>query len=167
MKAARGSLDLILNTIPIEHDYHVYSALLAAGGKQVMLGLNSGLIAGFAVDAMTCGSSRVKGSGIGGIEATQAVIDLCAKNNIRPVVKVVPVEEVNRVYEDLDHANDSGVRYVIDIATLNEDAAARCKAAAPTTTARAIASSTAAIAAPSCQSRRLRKAFAMTIDMVM
>jgi hypothetical protein len=133
MSRARGAraLDLILNTIPIEHDYHVYSALLAAGGKQVMLGLNSGLIAGFAVDAMTCGSSRVKGSGIGGIEATQAVIDLCAKNNIRPVVKVVPVEEVNRVYEDLDHANDSGVRYVIDIATLNDGAAARCAAAAP------------------------------------
>ena len=96
-----------------------------------MLGLNSGLIAGFAVDAMTCGGSRVKGSGIGGIEATQAVIDLCAKHNIRPFVKVVPVEEVNRVYEDLDRANESGVRYVIDIATLNDGAAAKCAAAAP------------------------------------
>ena len=38
---------------------------------------------------------------------------------------------MNRVYEDLDHANDSGVRYVIDIATLNDGAAARCAAAAP------------------------------------
>ena len=130
-RAARA-LDLVLNTIPTEHDYHAYTALLAAGGKQVMLGLNTGLVAGMAVGAITCGRSRVIGSGIGGIEATQAVIDLCAKNNIRPFVKVVPVEEVNRVFEELDRANESGVRFVLDIAgSLNEAAVARCEAAAP------------------------------------
>jgi len=129
-KRARA-LDLVLNTIPSEHDYAPYSALLTPAGKQVMLGLNTGLIAGMAVNSIVCGRSRVVGSGIGGIEATQAVIDMCAKHNIRPDIKVVPVEEINRVYEQLDRANESGVRFVLDIAgSLNEGAAERCKAAA-------------------------------------
>lgn len=101
-----------------------YNSLLAKGGKHIMLGLNSGLIAGvcfmrthtallnfvcsckrarkrhvvmsifalpmnpsrlndcmllvagMAVDGISCGRSRVKGSGIGGIQATQVSVRL-------------------------------------------------------------------------------------------
>lgn len=70
---------------------------MAPTGKQIMLGLNSGLIAGMAVDPLTCGRSRVKGSGIGGIAATQEVVDLCAKHGIVPETKIVGVSEINRV----------------------------------------------------------------------
>lgn len=91
MKAAAGHFDLIMNTIPIEHDFYAYKPLLKPRGKMVMLGLNTGLIAGFAVDAIVCGASKIKGSGIGGIEATQAVIDLCAKHDIKPEIKVSSV----------------------------------------------------------------------------
>ena len=125
------SLDLVLNTIPSEHDYAPFTALLAPGGKQVMLGLNTGLVAGMAVNAIVCGRSRVVGSGIGGIEATQAVIDLCAAHDIKPFIKVIPVEGINRVYEELDRANESGARFVIDIGTLNDDAVKRCANSAP------------------------------------
>ncbi len=59
----------------------------------------------------SCAGSKVKGSGIGGIEATQAVIDLCAQHRIYPEIKVIPVEGINHVYELLDAANDSGERY--------------------------------------------------------
>ena len=102
MAAARAAhaLDLILDTIPVEHDYTVFSALLARKGKLVMLGLGSGLIAGIVVDAMLGGASRVKGSGIGGIEATQAVIDLCDKHHIKPFVKVIRVEDINRAIKE-------------------------------------------------------------------
>ncbi len=126
--ARARALDLVLNTIPSEHDYSPYSALLTPAGKQVMLGLNTGLIAGMAVNAIVCGRSRLVGSGIGGIEATQAVIDMCAKHNIRPDIKIVPVEGINRVYEELERANESGVRFVLDIAgSLNDAAFERCK----------------------------------------
>ena len=134
-KARRArALDLVLNTIPVEHDYSPFTALLSGGGKQVMLGLNTGLIAGFAVNAMCCGRSRVTGSGIGGIEATQAVIDLCDKFDIKPFIKVVPVEKLGSVYEELEKSNESGARYVLDIAgSLNEDAFKRCAETAPPT----------------------------------
>lgn len=132
MKKAAKSFDLILNTIPSEHDYTVYNSLLASRGKQIMLGLNSGLIAGFAVDAITCGSSKVKGSGIGGILATQEVIDLCAKHEIYPEIQVINVNQINSVYEKLDRSNESGERFVIDLAnTLNDNAFDNCNAPPP------------------------------------
>ncbi|KOO22311.1 alcohol dehydrogenase [Chrysochromulina tobinii] len=133
LRARRArALDLVLNTIPSEHDYSPYTALLSGGGRQIMLGLNTGLIAGMVVNGLCCGRSRVAGSGIGGIEATQAVIDLCDKHGIKPFIKVVPVENLNRVYEELEKCNESGARFVLDIAgSLNEDAFKRCAEAAP------------------------------------
>ena len=127
MSAAAGSLDLILNTIPIEHDFNAYNSLLAGGGSQIMLGLNSGLVAGFIVNALCCGNSKVKGSGIGGIESTQQCIDLCAKHNIRPEIKLCPVWELSQIYENLDSSNESGERYVLDLSTLNDAAFEKCK----------------------------------------
>jgi len=40
MKAAAKSFDLVLNTIPSEHDYTLYTNLAASsGGKHIILGL--------------------------------------------------------------------------------------------------------------------------------
>ena len=133
MRAAKGSFDLVLNTIPSEHDYTVYTALVAKGGKHIVLGLNTGLIAGMVAEGVFGSSSRLTGSGIGGIEATQAVIDLCAKHNILPEIVVKPVEDINRIFEKLNAANDTGERYVLDIAgSLDEGAFERMKNVAPT-----------------------------------
>jgi uncharacterized zinc-type alcohol dehydrogenase-like protein len=38
MTSGAGSLDLILNTVPVYHDYMAYRPLLQSAGKQVMLG---------------------------------------------------------------------------------------------------------------------------------
>lgn len=126
MTANAGKFDLVLNTIPSEHDYTVYSRLLTSRGKHVILGLNTALVAGIVTNALIC-NSRIVGSGIGSIESTQAVIDLCAKHSIKPDIKIVSVEEINGVYETLDSKNIGGLRYVIDIATLNESAIEKCK----------------------------------------
>jgi D-arabinose 1-dehydrogenase-like Zn-dependent alcohol dehydrogenase len=132
MAAAAGSLDLVLNTIPSDHDYHAYSKLCARkGGKHVLLGLNNALGAAMMVDGLTFGASRVKMSGIGGIEATQAVVDLCAAHNIKPAVKIIGAHEINGVYEALENGNDSGLRHVLDIGTLNEGAFDACTAPPP------------------------------------
>jgi len=127
-----GAFDLVLNTIPVEHDYTLYSKLVNKKGKQVILGLNTALVAGIIADAVVGKGSRIAGSGIGSIKATQEVIDLCAKHDIKPEIKLIGVHEINRVYEELDNSNASAVRYVIDIAgTLNESAFEKCKDLAP------------------------------------
>lgn len=130
MKDHYGKYDLVLNTIAVEHDYTVYSNLLGRGGKHIILGLNSALVGGFVTNAIVCGS-KIKASGIGSIAATQEVINLCAKNGIKPEIKLIGVEEINNVYEILDSKNIGGLRYVIDIATLNESAFAKCENLAP------------------------------------
>jgi uncharacterized zinc-type alcohol dehydrogenase-like protein len=73
MTGARGSFDLILNTIPSYHDYNAYTTLLKGPGRQVLLGLHKGLAAAMIVNLVTCDRSKVIFSGIGGIRATQEV----------------------------------------------------------------------------------------------
>jgi len=121
MKQFKGQLDLILNTIPVNHPFHVYGSLLAKKGKQVILGLHPGLGGAMVVGLLTCGHSKHIGSGIGSIQCTQEVIDLCHEHNIRPEIEIRPVSDLNEIYSMLDANNDKGIRYVLDIAnTLKE-----------------------------------------------
>lgn len=128
MKAKEGYFDLILNTIPAYHDYLDYNKLLSKKGKQVLIGLHNGTVASLVTGRLTGGLSKFNGSMIGGIPATQEVIDLCAKHNIAPDVKVVHVKELNSIIQQLDTNNDDAARYVLDIEnTLNEAAVEACK----------------------------------------
>jgi len=125
MASAAGQIDLILNTIPSYHDYCQYNSLLSSkpGAKQVLLGLHKGIGAAMVVDKVLCGKSKVGMSAIGGIKNTQEVVDLCAKNDIKPDIKVVPVTELNHVYTLLDSGNKDNLRYVLDLeGTLTQDA---------------------------------------------
>eukprot|EP00656_Telonema_subtile_P003877 TRINITY_DN11755_c0_g1_i1.p1 TRINITY_DN11755_c0_g1~~TRINITY_DN11755_c0_g1_i1.p1 ORF type:complete len:311 (+),score=48.73 TRINITY_DN11755_c0_g1_i1:283-1215(+) len=115
MLAGQGSLDLILNTIPSYHDYCEYNSLLKGCGKQILLGLHKGIGAAMIMDQVRCGSSKVGMSAIGGVANTQEVIDLCAKHNIKPDVKVVPVRDLNQVYTLLDNGGAGNLRYVLDL----------------------------------------------------
>lgn len=115
MKDAEGYLDIILNTIPVGHDWTVYEKLLTNKGKQVLLGLHASLIGAMLASGVTCGRSQVMASGIGGINNTQEVIDLCAKNGIKPDVELKAVEDLTAIYEALDAGNDQGKRFVLDI----------------------------------------------------
>jgi len=118
-----GSLDLIINTIPSNHDYKVYSPLLNGTGKQVLLGLTNAQVAAFGVSSLSFGACRTEMSGIGGIPATQEIINLADKHKIYPNTKICPVSELNRIFEACDSGNDAGIRYVIDIGnTLTESA---------------------------------------------
>ena len=57
-------------------------------------------------------------SGIGGVRATQEVMDLCAKHDIKPDIKVVQPNQLTEVYQMLDARNDGGERFVIDISSM-------------------------------------------------
>jgi len=133
MKENANSLDLILNTIPVYHSYVDFNSLLKRkGGRQVLLGLHKGIAGAMIVNKITGNRSRILHSGIGGIEATQKVMDLCAEHKIYPDIKVIPAHDLNKVYELLDGANDEGLRYVLDIEnTLNEETETKCVADPP------------------------------------
>jgi D-arabinose 1-dehydrogenase-like Zn-dependent alcohol dehydrogenase len=124
MSSAAGTLDVIINTVPSYHDYSVYLPLLSRKsriGRMVMLGLHEGIASGMVLSKVTFGCSRIMSSGIGGIRATQEVINLCDQHNIYPELEVVSCSKVNMVYQQLNDSNDSGKRYVLDISTLTEN----------------------------------------------
>jgi len=134
MNANKHVLDLIINTIPVYHDYCAYNVLLGKEGRQVVLGLHVALAASMILNKVTFNRSRVLHSAIGGIKATQKVIDLCAKHKIYPEIKIVPAEELNSIFQQLDGSNDEGVRYVLDIKnSLNGSTGKKCLAKAPPT----------------------------------
>jgi uncharacterized zinc-type alcohol dehydrogenase-like protein len=117
MRRATRSLDVILSTVPSDHDLMPYLRLLKRDGAYVILGavepltspVHGGLIAGNRIS--------ITGSMIGGIPETQEVLDFCAEHGISADVQVIGVEEINDAYNKLA-AGDPGYRYVIDMATL-------------------------------------------------
>jgi len=131
VKAHAKTLDLILSTVSDIHDATSYLGLLANSGSLVNLGL---VTEPHSVKQLPLIFQRLSfaGSVIGGIANTQEVVDLCAAKGIYPVVEVVPVWDINRVYEMLDCGNDSGVRFVLDLqGTLNPRAFDKCTAPPP------------------------------------
>ena len=127
MRRARGTLDLILNPVPVAHDYLRFQKLLKKRergrprAKQVVLGLHAGLVSGMVARGVRGENSPIVASAIGGIRATQEVMDLCAAHGIVPELEILPVSRLTEIYEALDSGNDSGVRYVLDIAAFAAD----------------------------------------------
>jgi len=117
MRRAGRSLDVILSTVPSDHDVMPYLRLLKRDGAYVVLGamepltspVNGGLLAGNRVS--------LTGSSIGGIPETQDVLDFCAENGIGADIQIVGVDGINEAYDQLA-SGDPGYRFVIDMATL-------------------------------------------------
>lgn len=132
MAAAAGTLDLVLNTVPCRHDTSPYTRLLAAGGKQVLLGISPTFAAALVLSQLSGGRTQVIASAIGSIGRTQEVIDFCSEHKITPDIELFPAHELNGVLQKLDEANETGLRYVMDIVgTLNKGTAALCTAPPP------------------------------------
>ena len=121
MLQATGRFDFILDTIPVGHDVGKYLSLLKVDGALVLVGVieplpsfHSGLLLG--------GRKILSGSGIGGIAETQALLDFCAEKNILPDIEMTSMQAINQAFDRIEKA-DVKYRFVIDMATLAQDAA--------------------------------------------
>lgn len=115
LKAEEGQLDLILNTISVEHEASFYLPLLRHGGTVVELGV---LDIKHHINQMTLLPQRksIAGSLIGGTKATEELLELCAKHKVFPDVKVVEASQLNEIYDTLNLTkNADGTRFVLDI----------------------------------------------------
>jgi len=118
MKEAAGSLDLLLNTIPIPHDINPYVRLMKKDSTIVIVG-NLQNFPDVIPGPLVMNRISISGSLIGGIEETQEVLDLCAKHDITPNIKVVNIDEINNVMKTLEEGNDGDFRHVIDMDSLH------------------------------------------------
>jgi uncharacterized zinc-type alcohol dehydrogenase-like protein len=116
MKKAASSFDLIIDTVPVQHDVNPYMALLDVDGTLVLVG-QLGPLGEVSSLPMVLGRRRLSGSPIGGIAETQEMLDFCAAKNILPDCEMIRMDEINRAYERLVKA-DVRYRFVIDMASL-------------------------------------------------
>lgn len=116
MKAAQGSFDFVLNTIPVGHDVDPYIELLKCDGTMVIVGALEPLTKVNGVPFIFRRRSMA-GSIIGGIPETQEMLDFCGKHNITCDIEKIAMKEVNTAYERI-LKGDVKYRFVIDMATL-------------------------------------------------
>ncbi len=120
-KRLAGKLDLIIDTVSAPHDYNAYLGLLRARGAMVLVGAPPGA-SGLQPFALIMGGKRLAGSLIGGIAETQEMLDHCAKHGIVSDIEVIPIQKINEAYDRV-MKSDVRYRFVIDIASLRNDAA--------------------------------------------
>jgi uncharacterized zinc-type alcohol dehydrogenase-like protein len=117
MASVKGQFDLIIDTVPNVHDVNPYIPTLAINGTLVLVGYLGGLEPLLNTVPMIMGRKSVAGSVIGGIPATQEMLDFCGKHGITSDIEVIKIQDINNAYERL-LKSDVKYWFVIDMASL-------------------------------------------------
>ena len=119
MKALKGSLDFILDTIPVGHDVNPYLQCLKHDGQMVLVGALEKLEP---PNNMLMATQRVgiAGSLIGSLAETQEVLDLCGQHGITAQVEMIDIQDINGAFERM-LGEEIHYRAVIDMASLKKD----------------------------------------------
>ena len=107
-----GTLDLIINTVSVNHDFSPYLASLKIDGTMVLVGVapSPNQVSAF---ALIGGRKKIAGSLIGGIKETQEMLDFCAKKKVYSDIELIQAQQINEAYERTIKS-DVKYRFVID-----------------------------------------------------
>ncbi|MEU0113111.1 NAD(P)-dependent alcohol dehydrogenase [Streptomyces bobili] len=111
-----GSFDLILSTVSAPLDLDAYLALLKTDGAFVNVGAPEEPVA-LNLFSVIGGRKTLAGSGIGGIQETQEMLDFCAEHGFGAEIELISASEINEAYERV-LASDVRYRFVIDTTTI-------------------------------------------------
>ena len=122
LKKARGTVDMLIDTIPYPHDMQLYLKLMATDGTIAMVG-NRIEVPSFKPGPLVFRRVRLAGSLIGGVAQTQNVLDLCAEHGIAPEIRLIRPDQINEAWKRME-AEKVEFRHVIDMAAMepSEDA---------------------------------------------
>ncbi len=118
MKAVSGKFDLIIDTVPYDHDVNPYIAALNVNGTHVLVGFIGKMEEPLFTPPMIMGRRSVAGSVIGGIAETQEMLDFCGEHNIVSEIEIIKMQEINDAYERM-LKSDVRYRFVIDMQSLS------------------------------------------------
>lgn len=115
MKSVKNQFDLIIDTVPYDHDLKPYIPTLALSGTLVLVGY----LGEFSSNSvpMIMGRKSIAGSVIGGIQETQELLDFCGEHNIVSDVEVIDMQNINEAFERMLQS-DVKYRFVIDMKSL-------------------------------------------------
>eukprot|EP00742_Colponemidia_sp_Colp-10_P010588 GILJ01011642.1.p1 GENE.GILJ01011642.1~~GILJ01011642.1.p1 ORF type:complete len:134 (+),score=24.73 GILJ01011642.1:53-403(+) len=116
MKEYADYFDVILDTIPYQHDLTPYIECVGVGGVCVTVGY-MGPTSKIDTSLLIFGRKTLAGSAIGSTKEMEEMLDFSVKHGIIANVERIDIREVNDVYKrmlksDVDH------RYVIDMSTI-------------------------------------------------
>lgn len=116
MMASLNAFDFILDTIPKRHDVNPYLMLLGRNGVLAVVGAID-LLEPVHGGLLIRNNRRLAGSLIGGLPATQELLDFCAEHQLLPQCELIDIRNINEAYTRLQ-ANDVKYRFVIDMASM-------------------------------------------------
>lgn len=119
MKAVQNKFDLIIDTVPYEHDLNAYVNTLNFNGTLVLVGFLGNLEHALSTVPLVLGRKAVAGSLIGGIKETQELLDFCGEHNIVSDIEMIDMQNINEAYERM-LKSDVKYRFVIDMASLKK-----------------------------------------------
>ena len=117
MKAVKGKFDLIIDTVPYDHDINPYISTLNINGTLVLVGYIGKMEEALFTPPMIGGRRSVAGSVIGGIKETQEMLDFCGEKNILPEIEMINMQNINEAYGRM-LKSDVRYRFVIDMQSL-------------------------------------------------
>lgn len=120
MEQAAGSLNYILDTVPVEHDLNPYIACLGVNGVHLLVGQLTPLNPPIEAGSLIMGRRSILGSVIGGIAETQEVLNFCAEKSISCDIEMLDIRNIGEAYERMKRS-DVRYRFVIDMATLKDN----------------------------------------------
>ena len=111
-----SSFDFILDTVSAEHNINAYMNLLKLDGTLTLVGAPEKPLP---MEAFSVIHNRrsFAGSGIGGVQETQEMLDFCGEHGIVCDIERIRIQQLNEAYERL-LKSDVKYRFVIDIASL-------------------------------------------------
>jgi alcohol dehydrogenase (NADP+) len=118
MKAARHSLDLIINTASAVTSLDPYLQLLDLDGTLVTVGLPDSALTVSAFNLIAA-RRRLAGTNNGGIPQTQEMLDFCGTHGLGSDIETIAVQQVNEAWDRVV-ASDVKYRFVIDTASLDD-----------------------------------------------
>lgn len=115
MGRMRGRIDLIIDTVAVQHPLEPYLDALALDGALSVVGYLGNVSVN--VLSLLIGRKSLTSAGSGGRSYTQELLDFCGENDIVADVEVLPSSRVNTALDRLGR-NDVRYRFVIDMADL-------------------------------------------------
>lgn len=121
METVANQYHLIIDTVPYAHDLNPYVPTLTHKGKLALIGYLGPLEPALNSVTMIMGGRSVAGSMIGGIAATQQMLDFCGQHGIGADIELIRMQDINTAYERMLNS-DVKYRFVIDMASLKAEA---------------------------------------------
>lgn len=116
MNTAAKRFDHIIDTVAADHDINPYLTLLKTNGVYMNVGMpiKPWEISSF---SLAMGNKTITGSGAGGLQETQEMLDFCAEHDIVSDIELIDIKDINIAFERM-LKGDVRYRFVIDMSTL-------------------------------------------------